>query len=117
MDINSYGSAIDKVVPGSFVPDIAPSAPKSIPLDDGDAVGGVGSASGSFKDTLKSFINDVNDKQIAADQKSQDLALGKTNDLEGVVKSVEEAGLSMQFTLAIRNKLMDAYSEIQRMQV
>ena len=117
MDINPYGSAMDKIVPGSFVPDIAPAAPKSEPLDNGDAVGGVGSATGSFKDTLSSFLNDVNDKQVTADQKSQDLALGKTNDLEGVVKSVEEAGLSMQFTLAIRNKLMDAYTEIQRMQV
>ena len=116
MDINPYGSAMHKVVAGSFVPDIAPVAPKSEPLG-GDAIGGVGSAAGSFKDTVKSFLNDVNDKQIDADQKSQDLALGKTNDLEGAIKSVEEAGLSMQFTLAIRNKLMDAYTEIERMQV
>jgi flagellar hook-basal body complex protein FliE len=34
-----------------------------------------------------------------------------------VITSVEEANLSMQFTLAIRNKLLDAYTEISRMQV
>ena len=117
MDINAFGSAIKSVVPGTFVPDMSPAGPKSEPLGDDAAVGGVGSATGSFKDTLNSFLTDVNDKQITADQKSQDLALGKTNDLEGVVKSVEEAGLSMQFTLAIRNKLLDAYTEIERMQI
>ncbi len=121
MEINSYGSSMGKIMPGTFVPDISPAGPKSEPLGDdglgGDAVGGVGSAAGSFKDTVKSFLDDVNDKQITADQKSQDLALGKSNDLEGTIKSVEEAGLSMQFTLAIRNKLLDAYTEIQRMQV
>jgi flagellar hook-basal body complex protein FliE len=116
MDINSYGSAIGKTIPGTFVPDIAPGAPKSEPLSD-DLAGGVGAATGSFKDAVKSFLSDVNDKQVAADQQSQDLALGKTHDLEGVVKSVEEAGLSMQLTLAVRTKLLDAYNEINRMQV
>ncbi|MDP9025337.1 MAG: flagellar hook-basal body complex protein FliE [Candidatus Eremiobacteraeota bacterium] len=114
MDIHSYGSAVSKVIPGTFVPDIA--APKSEPLGADDA-GGVGSANGSFKDALKGFLNDVNDKQVVADQKSQDLALGKSGDFEGTVKSVEEAGLAMQFTLSVRNKLLEAYQEIQRMQV
>ncbi|MEO9170392.1 MAG: flagellar hook-basal body complex protein FliE [Candidatus Baltobacteraceae bacterium] len=114
MDINSYGSVVSKIIPGTFAPDMA--APKSELLDT-DATGGVGSATGSFKDALKGFLNDVNDKQVTADQKSQDLALGKSNDFEGTVKSVEEAGLAMQFTLSVRNKLLEAYQEIARMQV
>ena len=114
MDVNSFGGAMSKIVPGTFVPDIG--APKSEPLAADDA-GGVGSANGSFKDALKGFLNDVNDKQVAADQKSQDLALGKSGDFEGTIKSVEEAGLAMQFTLSMRNKLLEAYQEISRMQV
>jgi flagellar hook-basal body complex protein FliE len=112
MDINSYGSAMDKVMPGTFVPDIAPGAPKSEPLQD-DAAGG---ASSSFKDTLSQMLGNVNDQMTTAQQKSTDLALGKSNDEVGTVKSVEEAALAMQFTMAVRNKLMDAYTEVSRMQ-
>lgn len=116
MDIN-YSNAISKVVPGTFVPDIgAASAPKSQPLGD-DAAGIAASAGASFKDTVKGLLNDVNDKLATADQKSIDLATGKSHDLDGTVKSVEEAGLAMQFTLAIRNKLLEAYQEVQRMPV
>ena len=115
MDIN-FNSAMKHVIPGTFVPDIAAGAPKSQPLGD-DLAGAGGSATASFKDTVKGFLNEVNDKMVTADQKSQDLALGKSHDLEGTVKSVEEAGLAMQFTLSIRNKLLEAYQEVQRMQV
>jgi flagellar hook-basal body complex protein FliE len=51
-----------------------------------------------------------------AQQKSTDYALGKTNDLEGTVKSVEEAGLAMSMTMSVRNKIMQAYTEISQMQ-
>ena len=50
-----------------------------------------------------------------AQTKSTDLALGKNHDEAGTVKAVEEAALTMQFTMAIRNKLLDAYQEVQRM--
>ncbi len=115
MDIN-YGSAISKVIPGTFVPDVGAATPKSQPLSD-DATGVAGSSTASFKDAVKGFLSDVNDKMVTADQKSQDLATGKSNDLDGTVKSVEEASLAMQFTLSIRNKLLEAYQEIQRMPV
>lgn len=98
-----------------FVPDIAPgsSEPKT------DAIPGGGAAAGatSFKDTVKSLLSDVNDKVAQSDQLSRDLATGRSNDVSKVVTSVEEANLAMEFTLAIRNKLLDAYTEISRMQV
>ena len=116
MDINSsYDAAMRSAIPGTFVPDVgtkndAASAP--------DATAGAGAVSGaSFKDTVKSLLSDVNDKVNESDQLSRDLAAGRTNDVSKVVTSVEEANLSMQFTLAIRNKLLDAYTEISRMQV
>ena len=112
MDINSYGNAINSVTPGTFVPDIAPGAPKVEPLPEDASQ----SASSSFKDTLSQVLGNVNDQMATAQQKSTDLALGKSNDEVGTVKSVEEAALAMQFTMAVRNKLMDAYTEISRMQ-
>ena len=112
MDIDPYGSVISKLTPGTFVPDISPTAPAAKPLGEDDA--GVGAV--SFKDTVKSLLGNVNDKMLDANQMSQDLATGKSNDYDGTIKSVEEASLAFQFTMAIRNKLMDAYSEIQQMQ-
>src|SRR6185312_16829782 len=109
MDIDPYGSAISKVMPGTFVPDVAPGGPAAKPIPDDQAAGAV-----SFKDTVKSLLEDVNDKMAGASQMSQDLATGKSNDFDGTIKSVEEASLAFQFTMAIRNKLMDAYSEVQQ---
>jgi len=112
VDINSYGSLIKQVVPGTFVPDIAPGAgtPSATP-----AVAPV--AGGTFKDAVKSFLGGVNEKMATSDQLSTALAAGKTHDSEKVITSVEEANLAFEFTLAVRNKLLAAYTEIQQMQV
>jgi flagellar hook-basal body complex protein FliE len=115
VDINSsYDAAMRSAIPGSFVPDIGsnPSDVKTEAIPDAGAAGAT-----SFKDTVKSFLADVNDKVTSSDHLSRDLAAGRTNDVSKVVTSVEEANLAMQFTLAIRNKLLDAYTEISRMQV
>jgi flagellar hook-basal body complex protein FliE len=115
VDINSsYDAAIRSAVPGTFVPDMGsnPGDVKTEAIPDAGAAGGA-----SFKDTVKSFLSDVNDKVNTSDQLSQDLATGRTTDMSKVVTSVEEANLAMQFTLAIRNKLLDAYTEISRMQM
>jgi flagellar hook-basal body complex protein FliE len=114
MDINtSYNAAMSKAMPGSFVPDIGPSGePASEPIPGGALVAGA-----SFKDTVKSMLGNVSDKVNESDQLSRDLAAGRTNDVSKVVTSVEEANLAMQFTLAIRNKLLDAYNEVSQMQL
>ena len=114
MDIGSYGDAMSKVSPGSFVPDISPQAPKAEPLPDDSGVAAAGGV--TFKDTLAGMLTHVNDQMTEAQQKSTDYALGKTNDLEGTVKSVEEAGLAMSMTMSVRNKIMQAYTEISQMQ-
>ncbi|MDQ2680866.1 MAG: flagellar hook-basal body complex protein FliE [Candidatus Eremiobacteraeota bacterium] len=114
---------MSKVVPGTFVPDIAPNlAPTTEPIPGGapgalPGVGAPGESATSFKDTVKGLMDDVNTKMTTSDQLSRDFASGKTNDLNKVVTSVEEANLSMNFTLAMRNKLLEAYQEIERMQV
>ena len=109
---SSYISAISKTLPGTFVPDIAPGDPQTQNIPSSDAAAGT-----SFKDTVKGFLDDVNSKIDASDQASRDLATGRTNDVGQVVTSAEEANLAMQFTLAIRNKLLSAYNEISQMQM
>jgi flagellar hook-basal body complex protein FliE len=114
MEIDPYANAISHVQPGTFVPDIGPQAPVSKPLSPEEA--GPNPAQ-SFKETVKSLLGDVNDKLVAADQASEQLATGQSHDFEGTIKSVEEATLAFQFTMAVRNKLMEAYTEIQQMQM
>jgi flagellar hook-basal body complex protein FliE len=113
MDIESYGSAIRSVAPGTFVPDIAPHAPASQPLapDQSPDTGTV-----SFRDTVKGLLDDVNDRMVTANTNSVNLATGRSTDLDGTIKSVEEASLAFQFTEAIRSKIMSAYTEIEQMQ-
>jgi flagellar hook-basal body complex protein FliE len=123
-----YGSAISKIVPGTFVPDLG-SAVKldetpnvgPIPGISPDGVAGVTGITGaegtSFRDTVKSMLAEVNDKITTSDQAQRDLASGKTNDLQKVVTSVEEANLALNFTMSMRSKLLEAYQEIARMQI
>ncbi len=63
------------------------------------------------------LLKDVNTKLEVSDTNIKDLAMGKTNDLDKVVTSVEEANLALQYTIAIRSKLLDAYNEVARITV
>jgi flagellar hook-basal body complex protein FliE len=113
-----YGSAISHTIPGTFVPDIGAATKLDERPNVGPIPGAPGAVEGpSFKDTVKSMLADVNDKVNVSDQATRDLADGKTNDLQKVVTSVEEANLAMNFTMAMRSKLLEAYQEIARMQV
>ena len=113
MDINtSYRAAMSSAIPGTFVPDIGTEPKTDAIPNGGEAAGGA-----SFKDAVKSFLDDVNTKVTQSDQLTRDLATGRTNDVGKVVSSVEEANLAMQFTLAIRNKLLEAYSQVSQMQM
>jgi flagellar hook-basal body complex protein FliE len=115
-----FASAIQHVVPGTFVPDVSATDDQpnisAIPGTAGVTDSGTGTES-SFKDTVKQLLSDVNDKINTSDQNIRDLATGATSDTGKVVTSVEEANLALQFTMAMRTKLLDAYTEINRITV
>jgi flagellar hook-basal body complex protein FliE len=108
-------SALRTLVPGTFVPDLGTNdeSPTIAPIPGGADTSGAT----SFKDTVKQMLADVNDKINISDSNTRDLSTGKTNDLEKVVTSVEEANLALQYTMAIRQKLLDAYSSVENMQI
>ena len=127
----NIASIMSKVIPGTFVPDMNGSEAPSVspipglantPLDNSlsaNGPDGVSSVSGitSFKDTVKQLLGNVNDSLNTSDQNTRDLASGKTNDVNKVVTSVEEANLALQYTMAIRTKLLEAYTSVQQLQV
>ncbi len=71
----------------------------------------------NFLDTLKEKLNEVNDKQIEADNLTQKFIKGEEEDVHKVMLSTEEAKLSLELAVQIRNKLVDAYDEFNRMQI
>lgn len=79
----------------------------------------VGGAEGgkSFADTLKDAVQSVNTAQKESDVKMQELAVGKTQNIPEVMIAAEKADISMRLMVQVRNKIIEAYQEIMKMQV
>ena len=71
----------------------------------------------SFEDFLQDALNKVNDLQLQSDKLTNDFAAGKTDNIHQVMIAAEKADLALQFTMQIRNKILDAYNEIMRIQI
>ncbi len=72
---------------------------------------------GDFKDILLNSLDEVNRLQNEADQGVQRLVTGETDNVAEVLAAVNKAGVAFDLLMQIRNKLTDAYKEIQQMRV
>jgi flagellar hook-basal body complex protein FliE len=72
---------------------------------------------GSFGDALTDALTKLGDLQDEASAQSQALAAGKAEDVTTVAMAVERASLALQLAAQVRNKAVDAYQEVFRMQV
>ncbi|MGI5836430.1 MAG: flagellar hook-basal body complex protein FliE [Chloroflexota bacterium] len=70
-----------------------------------------------FMEAMSSALKEVSNMQDRADEMAVQLAIGKDVDIHDAVLATEEAQLAFNFTLQIRNKLIEAYQEVMRMQV
>lgn len=71
----------------------------------------------SFADYLNQAIRETSDLQHEADQAAVKLATGEIQDVHQVMITAEKASLAMQLTIQIRNKVLESYQEIMRMQI
>ena len=71
----------------------------------------------SFADTLKEAVSSVNAAQKESDVKMQELATGKTHNIHDVMLSAEKADISLRLMTQVRNKIIEAYQEVMKMQV
>lgn len=79
---------------------------------------GRGEASGAgFKEVLKANLEHVNELQRDAQAAIEDLAAGRRDDLETVLISVQKSDEAFRLLQALRNKMIEAYQEIQQMRV
>ncbi len=70
-----------------------------------------------FKETIGNFVNEVNDLQMKAGESVENFATGKVENVHEVMIAMSKAEVSFKFMMETRNKLIDAYKEIIRMQV
>jgi flagellar hook-basal body complex protein FliE len=66
---------------------------------------------------LADKLGQVTNLQDSANQLSQAVASGQSDDLAGASIAVEKASIAMELTGAIRNKALEAYQDVMRMQV
>ncbi len=74
-------------------------------------------AAASFSQMLNRALEEINARQLAADELVQAFAAGEVEDVHQVVVAMQEARLALQLAVEVRNKVVEAYQEISRMQV
>lgn len=98
------------------------------PVSSLKSIGSIGSVNGkssvtgsgntaSFKEIIKDTLGEVNKLQNQADQSAVDLAAGNIEDVHRAMIDMQKAKLSLDFTVQVRNKVIEAYQEIMRTQV
>jgi flagellar hook-basal body complex protein FliE len=107
--------------------DLAASAAKPIPaaelqqvnsdLPAQGALAAPSPAGGNFENLLGGLINDVAEKQAAANNSINGLLSGQNVSLHQAMISMEEANVSFQMMVEVRNRLLDSYQELMRMQI
>jgi flagellar hook-basal body complex protein FliE len=90
---------------------------KSLTIEKPTSTGATSETGKSFADTLKDAVGNVNELQKTSDKAMQNLATGKTDDVAGTMIAAEKADIAMRVMVQVRNKIIDAYQEIMKMQV
>jgi flagellar hook-basal body complex protein FliE len=81
------------------------------------AVGTGGHSGGSFLGSLKDAIAQVNEVQLDASQAVDKFVTGESENVHQMMMALQKADVSFQLMMQIRNKLVSAYEDIQRMQM
>lgn len=71
----------------------------------------------NFSDVIDKAINKVNESQVNANNAIEGLIKGEDVSMHEVMLSMQESQISMQLMLEIRNKLYEAYQEVNRVQL
>jgi flagellar hook-basal body complex protein FliE len=89
-----------------LMPMASPLAGGSLPMNGG----GLGKA-------VQRFIEDTNTQQLQADISVERLATGQSDSVHETMLALTKADLSMRVFMEVRNKVIDAYQEVMRMQM
>ncbi|MCI3987148.1 flagellar hook-basal body complex protein FliE, partial [Bacillus vallismortis] len=71
----------------------------------------------SISELLKNSISSINDSQVASENKTKAFAAGKDVNLDEVMIAAQKESVSLTAATEFRNKAVEAYKEIMRMQM
>lgn len=78
---------------------------------------GAAGKSDDFANTLMDALKEVNNSQQESREMQNQFMAGQPVELHDLMIKMEQASTAMQLTMQVRNKLLEAYQEINRMQV
>lgn len=96
-----------EAVRGAAAREVAPAA----------AAGAPGTAGPGFGELIEAGLGEVNRQLLASQVDMQRLAVGEAQNLHEVMIRLEESRLSFQLMLQVRNRLLEAYQDVMKMQV
>lgn len=70
-----------------------------------------------FSDVIDKAVNEVNNSQVSANNKIESFIKGEDVTMHEVMLAVQESQISMQLMLEIRNKIVEAYKEVNNIQL
>ena len=70
-----------------------------------------------FLNVLSESLSQVNQNQVQADTAMKELVAGRSKNIHETMLTIERADASLKMMMQVRNKILDAYKEIMRMQV
>ena len=71
----------------------------------------------TFAGMISNLLSTTNTQMVEANQKSLEMLAGESKNIHEVMISLEKADISFRFLNQVRNKAVDAYTEIFRMQI
>ena len=121
------GSSLNSIL-GSSMPNVDAVPPDTSPLPSSgiqmpaelaapEGITSVHLAGTSFDSMLGQFVSEVNAQSAASAQAVSALQSGQSIPLHKAVIAMEEANVSFQLMVEVRNRMLDAYQEIMRMQM
>lgn len=90
-------------------------AAKSVPVKDKNDPTGMGSFMDKMSLSFGGGLNAVNNARLEADRMQEDLAMGGPTSIHDAMIAAEKAELSMNMAIQVRNRILNAYTEINSM--
>ena len=103
-------SALDYIAPVSALPQLDPSSAAN-------ALRSSNAAPAGFGELVTQGIESVNATLVEGQVQMQQLAAGESGNLHQVMLKLEESRLSFQLLMQVRNRLLESYQDVMRMQV
>ena len=89
-----------------------------LPTIEKGASGGTGrGVETPFGTVLKQTLKDINDLQVQADQTIEKVEVDNSASIHEAMIALEKADISFRAMMQVRNKIIEAYQEVMRMQV